>query len=152
MAIESLWFGRPPKAAVLLGSFGLFPFLSLAVIAVVGPPAYGEDARDALAAYGAVILSFLGGAHWGYCIAGARRGSQSSVIRLIVSVVPAVIGWAALLAPTTLSLYGLAGALTAMLLVDIWSARSGWAPVWYPMLRWPLSAGAVSASLVAVAA
>ena len=52
--------GQPPKVAVILGALGLFPFLSLGAIAVAGPTIYIDDARVALLAYGAVILSFLG--------------------------------------------------------------------------------------------
>lgn len=152
MAMNTMWTGRPPKTAVFLDAFGLFPFVSLGLIAVAGPPGVVEDARAALAAYGAIILSFLGGAHWGYCIARAQRGAPSNGIRLFASVTPAIVAWVALLAPMALALYALSAALAAMLAFDVWAARHGWAPIWYPTLRWPLSAGAVTASLVAIAA
>ena len=146
-----IWQGQPPKPAVLLGAFGLFPFLALGAVAVFGPVEALENARVALAAYGAVILSFLGGAHWGFCIAGAKIGSAATTCRLMASVMPSIVAWLALLGPTEIGLYALAFALTTMLAFDIWAARHGWAPAWYPALRWPLSIGAVIALLVAVA-
>jgi hypothetical protein len=39
----------------------LFPFLSFATLILIGPPELVGKASDALAAYGTIILSFLGG-------------------------------------------------------------------------------------------
>ena len=143
--------GQPSKVAVILGALGLFPFLSLGAIAVAGPTIYIDNARVALLAYGAVILSFLGGTHWGYCIAGADGKSSSNTIRLLSSVTPSILAWLTLLLPTQVAMYGLSCALAGMLIFDIWAAHRGWAPTWYPTLRWPLSFGAVISTLVAVA-
>lgn len=148
---RDMWRGRPPKPATILGAMGLFPFLTLGAIAAFGPSAVSLDASVALVAYGASILSFLGGAHWGYCIAGAARSSRSNSLRLAAGVTPSLVAWLALLLPATSGLITLAVALSAMLAFDVWSARRGWAPTWYPALRWPLSIGAVSASLLAAA-
>jgi len=49
----------------LLGYAGLFPFFAAAAAALLGPPPWRGAALSALAAYGAVILSFLGAVHWG---------------------------------------------------------------------------------------
>ena len=45
-----MWTGDPPKAAIILGGMGLIPFVSLAVIVVLGPEIFEVDARSALAA------------------------------------------------------------------------------------------------------
>ncbi|MEL0004060.1 MAG: DUF3429 domain-containing protein [Rhodospirillales bacterium] len=144
-----MWTGDPPKAAIVLGGMGLIPFVSLAGIVVVGPESFEADARSALAAYGALILSFLGGAHWGYCIASTPRDAESNSIRLVASVMPAIVAWAALLSPVSITLYGLACGLTAMLAFDIWSVSRGWSPEWYPKIRWPLTICAVTAIIAA---
>ena len=49
-----------------LGYLGLIPFVSLAAAAVFAPTSLRGLASDALLAYGATILSFLGGIYWGW--------------------------------------------------------------------------------------
>ncbi len=93
-------------------------------------------------------MSFLGGVHWGLGI-----GSQSSAdnaklpARLILSVIPSLVGWAALLVAETTGLFILAIAVATMLWVDIRATRLGQAPPWYPRLRIPLT-GVVLAALL----
>ena len=50
-----------PKAACLLGFAGLIPFFTAAAIGLVGAIPLHDISLKALLAYGAVILSFLGG-------------------------------------------------------------------------------------------
>jgi hypothetical protein len=96
---------RVPPAAVWLGAFGVIPFALLAGAGFVLPSPTKEQVAFALAAYGAVILSFLGGIHWGLAIAesGRARRNGASSSRLTVSVVPALVGWCALLLPGSAS-------------------------------------------------
>ncbi len=142
-----------PPAAKWLGAAGAIPFVFLAVAGPFLDGALRADASFALAAYGAVILSFLGGVHWGLAIAGSGpRANQEALLRpLTVSVVPSLIAWFALFLPTAAGLLVLAGAFAVMLLVDLLASRSGQAPAWYPTLRWPLTI-AVAASLMLGAA
>jgi Protein of unknown function (DUF3429) len=51
-----------PSPAALLGLAGLLPFAATALLSLPPGPA-GDWAGFALLAYGAVILSFLGGIH-----------------------------------------------------------------------------------------
>jgi hypothetical protein len=135
---------KVPSIAAWLGGLGAAPFIFLAG----AMPLLPDDARllvaDALAGYGAVILSFLGGVHWGLAI-GAAVGAPGGVQRprlsgrLIVSVLPSLAGWVALLAPETIGLFILAVAIAAMLWVDLRATRAGEAPPWYPKLRIPLT-------------
>lgn len=139
---------KVPSAAGWLGGLGAVPFIGLAgAIPLLSGPAR-LLAAHALSAYGATILSFLGGVHWGLAI--ARNGSARERIsgRLLVSVVPALTGWAALLVADTSGLLILAAAIAAMLWVDLRAARRGEAPAWYPKLRIPLTCAVVSAVLV----
>jgi ABC-type proline/glycine betaine transport system permease subunit len=103
----------------------------------------------ALVAYGATILSFLGGVHWGLAI-GAHNSAQDGKLpaRLILSVMPSLAGWAALLVSESTGLFILVLAIAAMLWVDIRATRMGEAPSWYPKLRIPLTCVVVATLMV----
>ena len=96
--------------ANILGYSGTIPFISLAVIllldassttpAASGPAASGPAASglaaSALHLYGAIILSFLGGLHWGR-IACNPDIKPSDKWFLIYSVIPSLMGWSSYL-------------------------------------------------------
>jgi hypothetical protein len=139
---------KVPLSAAWLGGLGALPFIGLASAMpfLTGGPR--TLVADALVAYGATILSFLGGIHWGLAIAphnGAVRAKLSA--RLILSVIPSLAAWAALLVADTTGLFILALAVAAMLWVDIRATRAGEAPPWYPNLRIPLTCIVVAALL-----
>lgn len=142
---------KPPKASIpaaanWLGALGALPFVVLAVSGTILEPAGRQTAMVALVAYGAIILSFLGGVHWGLAIAGfGPSGADSALVRrLSFSVVPALVGWSALLLPMSTGLMVLAAAFALLLVFDFVASRSGEAPAWYPQLRWPLTAVVVA--------
>ena len=132
-----------PTPAALLGLAGVLPF-AVAALLSLQDGATGEWARFALLAYGAVILSFLGGIHWGLALAG--RGSPAA-LDLGIGVLPSLAGWAGLLAGGTTGLLVLLAGFLAVLAVDIGLSRDGRAPAWFARLRTVLT-GAVSASLL----
>jgi hypothetical protein len=86
----------PPWMAAL-GYAGLIPFAACAALLLAVPEAGLRSLVErVLLGYGAVILSFLGGVHWGLALRGdPGRGPRM----LAVGVIPALVGWAALLAP-----------------------------------------------------
>ncbi len=129
-----------PPAARWLGFSGLIPFVGAAVGGLIGDPALQEMSLRALLAYGAIILSFLGGVRWGLAIAQTETGALLKP--LTVSVLPSLLGWVALLLPTGVGLLIRAMGLAAMLIAD---ARLPQAPHWYRVLRIPLSLGAIGA-------
>lgn len=140
-----------PKAAIWLGAGGLLRFVGLAAAI----PFLAGDARGlaahALAAYGATILSFLGGVQWGLAIGGEQEGAKDSLMaRLTISIMPSLIAWAALLFPERSGLLILCSGIVAMLAVDLRATRLGQAPAWYPKLRVPLTC-AVGATLLLAA-
>jgi hypothetical protein len=139
-----------PVAARWLGGLGLLPFICLALAGPLLNGALRERATFALAAYGATIVSFLGGIHWGLAMGGAGGVLTDRAMprRLILSVVPALAAWSALLLSTPSCLFMLAAAIAAMLWIDVRTARAGDAPSWYPRLRWPLSCAAVAALML----
>jgi len=80
-----------------LGYGGLVPFVACALIMLlVTDPEIRHVAGRVQVGYGAVILSFLGGVHWGLALLG-RTGRASGM--LAIGVVPSLVGWATLLVP-----------------------------------------------------
>jgi hypothetical protein len=136
-----------PPVARWLGGTGALPFLALALAALAGPAGWREASLLALAAYGAVILSFLGGIQWGLAIAPGAP-AEALARRLTISILPSLAGWAALLMPRDVGLIVLAGSLVAVLAVDLRAVGKAEAPGWYRRLRWPLTLAA-TASLLA---
>lgn len=135
-----------PAAATALGWFGLVPFVVLAVLAVLSAP-HAPVARFALLAYGATILSFLGGLHWGFVL----RDERPAPMTLVAGVGPQLVGWAALLLPLQIGLGVCAVALLSVLLLDRTAVGAGRAPGWLLRLRAPLSIGAALSMLAAAA-
>jgi hypothetical protein len=125
----------------LLGYSGLIPFAAAAV-ALFGPASWRGLALPALAAYGAVILSFLGGVHWGLALRATPEEAPAAWPRLALGVLPALVGWVALLLPARPGLALLAAGVLAVAAVETAAARRGLVPRSYLGLRWALSLGA----------
>ena len=81
--------------ANILGYSGTIPFISLAVILLLDASST-TLAASALHLYGAIILSFLGGLHWGR-IACNPDIKPSDKWFLIYSVIPSLMGWSSYL-------------------------------------------------------
>lgn len=135
--------GKPlhiPAGAMWLGAGGLIPFVTLGGSAPFLTGASKDWAIFAVSAYGAAILSFLGGVQWGLVI-GTRPHDASHGVPsagLVLSVLPSLVGWVALLLPAPARLVLLAAGFAGVLCIDVAAARAGKAPAWYPQLRWPL--------------
>lgn len=80
-----------PHGMRALGAAGVLPFVVLPLLAMLQPSLRGF-ALAAFVAYGAVILSFLGGSRWGRALAGGAPAS-----RPLEAVLPSLLGFAALL-------------------------------------------------------
>ncbi|MDX2277469.1 MAG: DUF3429 domain-containing protein [Hyphomonadaceae bacterium] len=137
-----------PYAALILGYLGLIPFVGLAAAVIAGPASLGPSAAFALLAYGATILSFLGGVHWGLAIAASALPPSQRAWVLTVSVIPQLLGWSALLAPSPFGFALMAMGLVGVLAIDAGAARAKLAPNWFMALRWPLSCAAAAALIV----
>ena len=136
---------RPlPRFAILLGLAGLLPF----VLCSLGALSLSSDGSTrsllALVAYGATILAFLGGVHWGFALnhSGTASGRVQRA-RFGLGVVPSLIGWVAMLVtfiglPTT-GLLVLTAGFVATTAVEGQAARRGLMPQHYMWLRWGLS-------------
>ncbi|MCB8882335.1 DUF3429 domain-containing protein [Acidisoma cellulosilytica] len=145
----------PAPMVLLLGFLGLLPFFVTAYLASAWRSPSDAQAMTALLTYSAVILSFLGAVHWGFALteppqslAGLaplpRSQDPAHRPRLVLGVVPALIGWAALLigflvpAPAIALCVLIAGFL-ATNIAEHGAHRRGWVPGTYLWLRWILT-------------
>ena len=139
-----------PILAAVLGLLGLLPFLGCTVGIIAFPRQVPvPNLVAAIIAYGAVILAFLGGVHWGFALEpapGIIAPGQAAVDRrrLGLGVLPSLVGWAALLVPLVAApLLGVVLLLLGFIgttLVEAQARRAGFMPAGYMMLRWVLSA------------
>jgi len=143
-------FKGVPSGAAILGMLGLIPFVGLAGLALLSGGSLRALAMEALAAYGATILSFLGGVYWGLALSGENAARPGLTGRLILGVLPQLVGWVAVLLPFRGGQALTALALLAWLLVERQAMRHGLAPAWFLHLRAPLSLAA-AVSLAAAA-
>ncbi len=130
-----------PVSALWLGFGGLVPFAAAAATPIFAGSIWDDFATRALLAYGACILSFLGGVRWGIAI--TQRDARLSV-ELTTSVLPALVAWTALLVSPKAGLAMLAASFVVLLAADL---NLPDVPPWYRALRIPLTAGAVIALL-----
>lgn len=147
-----------PRPALILGLGGLLPFLVSAIAVIIldgnglsGGGLSNEFALHALGAYGAVILSFLGGVHWGRLLHDEVKINQWGPLTL--SVVPSLIAWPALLLGTTAMLILLIAGFSLQYVLDRAAVERDELPAWFGRLRLMLTSGAVlslSGALLAV--
>jgi hypothetical protein len=106
--------GALDTLALRLGYAGLAPFVLGALLVWL----VREDAHPyvalALAAYGATIVSFLGGIHWGL----AFRHAEPPPRLLVWGVTPALLAWVAVMMPPSAGLVVLAVVLAVCYAVD----------------------------------
>jgi hypothetical protein len=95
----------------------------------------------ALRAYGACILSFMGGAQWGVLL--PQEGGHAPFFRYLISVLPALLAFLCLLIPSTPGLIGLIIGFLALLAYDLSTIDQGIAPRWYASLRIQLTLAVV---------
>ena len=119
----------PPPLAWLLGLAGLIPFLAGAALQWFSPPGWRMLAGSALLTYGAVIVSFLGGIHWGL----AMRSGHPPSARLVWGVVPSLLGWLGVLLDSPWGQAVLVLSLLACFSVDRASYRDLGLQAWLPL-------------------
>lgn len=105
---------RPSVAAQALGLAGLLPFVAGAALPWFMQPGGRMLAASALLTYAALIVSFLGGIHWGL----AMRQSHPPKPQLVWGVIPSLLGWLAVLLDTPWGLLLMALSLLACYGVD----------------------------------
>ena len=136
---------RIPAAALFPGLLGLLPFWGLALSTELSSGLDPLLALMALIMYGAVILSFVGALWWGMAVHAVPSTLRSAMF--VWSVVPALIGWAAIMTTPTLGLSMLIGGLALQWVLDGVLMRNmpNLIPRWVFRLRTMLTLGATSA-------
>ena len=121
-----------PRGLSLLGWSGTLPFIATLAVAAL-EPGYRSAVLAAFVAYGAVILSFLGGARWGSALARA-----SPPLRFVEAVLPSLLAFAALMVlhQWTWALSLLAAGFLLWMVVDVFDPQ--WSPA-YRRLRLHIS-------------
>lgn len=127
-----------PRAALLLGFAGLLPSLAMMAVLLAWPE-WRAGAAVVGVAYGAVIASFVGGAWWG--LAAAKAPAERLPRHLVLSVVPSLVAWPAVLVPPGTGFALLALLFAVLLPMDRRLLAEGTAPGWWLGLRRPLSLG-----------
>lgn len=124
-----------PLWANFLGYAGVTPVLGLLILGWTDQT-WQQQSVSLACSYGALILSFLGGIHWGFATAGA-----ASIKTFVPSVAPSLWAWAALACPEGITLCAI---IVGVLTFYIYERRTTWVtklPSWYLPLRLKLTLG-----------
>ncbi len=127
---------KVPAAAARLGYAGLLPFLAGAILTLPLAGAFRPWGTILLMGYGAIILSFMGGVHWG----AAMMRDEVTTEALGKSVSPSLIALLAIIVGGAAGLIILALGFVGLLAWDESETKIGHVPAWYPYLRRPLTA------------
>jgi len=142
MTIRPPLFRSLPSAAIALGAAGLLPFIAFSIGAVGADADKSLVATQGLIGYGGVILGFLGGVHWGFTLAD-EDDDRPARARLALGVLPALVGWAAILAAILhFAIIGLAILIAGhigTIVVEHRAAKRDLVPSGYMALRWVLA-------------
>ncbi len=141
-----------PQMPLALGMAGLAPFWLLTLALLSGVTlGYGQEAaRFALVAYGAAILSFVGGIRWG--IAVGMEEQDRARREYAISVIPSLLAWMVLLLPAHWQIGTLATLVVLVGLFDYGMVCREDAPEWFGRLRLILTGGAGVALILAAIA
>ena len=120
-----------------LGYAGLIPFIASLLVIVFADTLASIWALQAMVAYGAVILTFVGALHW----STALLTHTDSPALLVISVLPSLVAWLALLMPSYAGMPLMILAYVAVYAFD----RVEWQQLaWFVRLRSPLTLVAIS--------
>ena len=134
-----------PQLARLLGFAGLVPFIAFSTGTWTTLPIM-QNAHFVLMTYAAVILSFMGAVHWGLAMSGSNTTAK---VQLGASVLPALLGWVALLIPMLYGYILLAACFIVLLMADTIAGSKGLVPDWYLPMRFILTTVVVLCLLIA---
>ena len=121
------------KQVKLLAYAGLLPFMGLSVLLWLVDPDLHPFVALALAGYGASIVSFLGGIHWGIGFRNASRMHNAPLFNFGWGVVPSLLAWIAITMPAFAGLPLLALILGLCYAVDRKTYPEAGLEEWLPM-------------------
>ena len=126
----------------LLGFAGLIPFFLMMAGTWLADPSWLNDFVRGQLAYGIVILSFLGGVHWGAAMMCSDLSLADTKLALLWGVTPSLIAWSATLFGGFGFAVLMAGFIAAPQVDKQLFARYGMPP-WLMGLRWRLTVAVV---------
>lgn len=121
---------------------GLIPFFLMMLGAWLADPAWMDDFIRGQLAYGIVILSFLGGVHWGAAMLCQELSLTDTKKALLWGVTPSIIAWSATLFGGFGFAVLMAGFIAAWQVDKRLFARYGM-PIWLVPLRLRLTVAVV---------
>ncbi len=131
-----------PPLAIGLAIAGVIPFALLGILSVQPGPDSSLVAMRSLVGYGAVILAFLGGVHWGFTLDEDGDG-RAMRARLSLGVVPSLVGWVAIVcsvfARPAVGMAVLIAGLIGTVVVESRAQRRDLMPHGYMAMRWVIS-------------
>ena len=139
------------KKVKLLAYAGLTPFVGLAVLLWLVHPDLHPFVALAMTGYGASIVSFLGGIHWGIGFRNVSRMHNAPLFNFGWGVVPSLLAWIAITMPAFAGLPLLAAILFLCYAVDRKTYPEVGLEEWLPM-RWHLTWVAALSCLMGAAA
>ena len=132
----------------IIGYCGLIPFVGLSVwYAMTTNVQQAGFVLSALLAYAAIILSFVGAIHWGRSLHEPHM-VKSNLLQLI-SIIPTLLGWVALLVPAQVGLMILIVSFFLIYLFDRIQYRELF---WMQKIRFNLSMGVIFTLLISLLA
>ena len=135
----------------LLAYAGLIPFVGMAVLLWLVDSDLHPFLALAMAGYGAAIVSFLGGIHWGIGFKNVSRMHNAPLFNFGWGVVPSLMAWVAVTMPAYAGLPLLALILGICYAVDRKTYLEAGLQEWLPM-RWHLTLVAALSCLIGAAA
>ena len=139
------------KKVKLLAYAGLTPSVGLAVLLWLVDPDLHPFVALAMTGYGASIVSFLGGIHWGIGFRNVSRMHNAPLFNFGWGVVPSLLAWIAITMPAFAGLPLLAAILFLCYAVDRKTYPEVGLEEWLPM-RWHLTWVAALSCLMGAAA
>lgn len=130
---------RAPRIVLVYGLLGLSGFLGTPIVGALAAE-YRDVAAAVLVAYAALILSFLGGARWGFAV----EKPAPSPTTVSLAMIPTLYALALLALPPSLRQGQLGGLAAGLALQWLWDIRAPGLPAWYPRLRTLLTVGALA--------
>ena len=121
------------KQVKLLAYAGLTPFIALSVLLWLIDPDLHPFVALALTGYGASIVSFLGGIHWGIGFRNTSRMHNAPLFNFGWGVVPSLLAWLAITMPAFAGLPLLALILGLCYAVDRKTYPEAGLEEWRPM-------------------
>ncbi|GEM_PF-398899 len=142
----------PPieRQATILAYSGLAPFFALFLVVWLTPSLFSLETGTQILYWGlmysAILLSFMGGIHWGIALMLTKGNTEITPIleRFSGSLLPAIIGWIAIIPGSLLGTISIPPfwrfalmffAFLYLLIADQRSVRNGLLPQWYGRLR-----------------